>query len=227
MPYTNAEAIAGSRDTNTLYALVKDSDRRAIARIEADDTEEFTVGLIIQDLNIPCSSITMSASGSLLVVSNQYKRKPVFRIFDINGTMTKEVELCIKCFDFIRIDSLISKSNGHFVLTASTDKFGRLIELDSNGNLIRMNKQSIAVGTTATLADTHGRIIMSNHNCDVTLLDADFNALEIGGQRFPGTRYSIPSTIKSDPNDHELFTLASLNGIMTDSIMVRFRITEN
>lgn len=227
LPFEYPENIAGSGQENVLYVLVRVIDRRSVVRIEIYANGLVLMTAVVSNLTVPSSTLAVWADGSLQLVSNQENRKPLIRIFSKDGSMTNEINIWPDVDNFSSINSVFQKRNGNLVVVARNNKVAKLLEMESSGRIVRVSSVGLPTETKGMIADSHGRILLSELDSDVSIYDSEFNPLELSGPRFPGPRYTLLRDAQADTRQNEVLVAGIINRALVDRVLVRLRLNES
>ena len=128
---------------------------------------------------LPISTISVSANGSLIILSVQQGQDPnVVSIYDANGSLQHEIMLSSD-IDAFRYKNVIQKSNGNLVLAYVNDQNHKikLLEIDMSGSVVRQYQSSFGEESFVNFADIYGRIMITEPHEGMELLDSEFNLL--------------------------------------------------
>ena len=145
---------------------------------DADHTCKFHMLPWIQDHKGCISMMSVSAKGSLIILTVPLRCPDVVSIYNANGSFQCEIMLSPDASAFI-YSSIIQKSNGNVVLAYVTKQNPQiqLLEIDTGESIVRQYQSSMREWSCVNSADVLGRIIMTDQREGIELLDSEFNSL--------------------------------------------------
>lgn len=101
------------------------------------------------------------------------------------------------------IHSAIQKPNGSIVLVSYNYQYGRkLTEIDTTGSTVRQYQSSLSGDSGVSFADSDGRIVITDPNNRIELLDCEMNLLEYTGPQL--NQNQIPEDLHYNGERNEI-----------------------
>src|SRR6218665_2905953 len=137
LPKQRPDCMEACNVSNCVYTLQGRTYIR-ILRITEDDEHQFNVTPLITDVLMPTQHPTLSvaADGSLILLSNLNLLHPVIRIYNMSGTVQREIRVAMLS-DIPWIFRVIPRPNGNLVLVSPRHQDQTtLTEIDMNATII-------------------------------------------------------------------------------------------
>lgn len=209
--------IAACSVSDCIYVLNRKLHRHySILCITKDGDHWSTVTVLINDICLHVPTLCVTASGNLIVSSQQTEKLPAISVFNADGSMQREIWLSE---DVSVVTHVILKSNGNLIL-AVRGASCKLIEIDLDGNIIRQYDSNTI--HAASYADSYGRVLTFNYLENMKLFDAEFNLMDFTGPQLDGGDHFYPNKLHYNSERNELVTVESRGGVKNALVIFRF-----
>ena len=165
--------IEGCNVSNCVYVLCLKSINPSVLRITKDGEHQFNITPWISDVRPGISTISVLPNGHLSVPNGH--DPVVVSIYDANGSLMSSQDI----YGLEFVDRVFHKSNGNLVVASlHGDNYKRaLTEIDTDGKIQRQYISSLGAASSVSIADTYGRIVITEQLTGIELLDAELNPL--------------------------------------------------
>lgn len=179
LPGLRPKSIAPCSVSNCVYVLNKKGRNHVSIMRIARDGGHWVVSMLIREICLPRSMLSVSASGSLILVREQSKTIDGISVYDGNGSLQQTVRTPLGISRFWKI---IPKSGGNIVLVSIKDNNHiELTEIELDGTVVRQYESSIdaSISMFVSEADQHGRVLLADEKGNMELLDSEFNPIHV------------------------------------------------